>query len=182
MIKYIQGDIVNSAKQGKIHVFAHQANCFCKGRRGIAPLIFEAFPSVRGADDRTKVGDREKLGNLSHAFSRVGEDNEDMVWGFNLYGQYHFVSSHKEYGTQYDELASALCKMRVTIATRKTLHWPHDKVLKVGFPLIGCGLAGGDWDVVESMINDIFGDEKYIDLYVYTLDRLEGKNYVDCVS
>jgi hypothetical protein len=31
--------------------------------------------------------------------------------------------------------------------------------LRFGMPMIGAGLAGGDWDVIEEMINDIFVDE-----------------------
>lgn len=178
-LKYVQGDLVEAARRGFLNVIAHQANCFCKGKRGIAPQIFGKFPAIKAADDRTKVGDREKLGTLSHAFQSF-ENDQRYLWGFNLYGQYHFDSKSPEYGTRYPALQAALAKMRVIIATRKTLYWDYKDLLKIGFPLIGCGLAGGDWDIVEEMIKEEFKNVPYIEIYIYTLDKLEGKDYVDC--
>jgi hypothetical protein len=35
-------------------------------------------------------------------------------------------------------------------------------------PKIGCGLAKGDWNVIENIIKDTFLKEK-IDVYVYLL-------------
>ena len=40
----------------------------------------------------------------------------------------------------------------------------------IGFPYkIGCGLAGGDWNVVESIINEIFKDYK-VEIYKYNVE------------
>lgn len=178
-LKYVQGDLVKAAQDGRLNVIAHQANCFCKGRRGIAPQIFGTFPSLKLADDRTKVGDREKLGTISHAFCyRPDVPQDSFLWGINLYGQYHFDSKNPEYGTQYPALQNALEKMRQLIGLRKTLYWNYEDVLRIGFPLVGCGLAGGDWELVEEMIKEAFDGLPYCEIYIYTLDKLEGKEYV----
>ncbi|MCS5737387.1 hypothetical protein N1032_27010, partial [Herbiconiux sp. CPCC 203386] len=126
--------------------------------------------------------DKEKLGALSHAFHFFEEEGKDPLWVFNLYGQYHFDNKSEEYGTRYWALAKALEKMRVVLSTRRTLYWPSDKVLKIGFPLIGCGLAGGYWDIVEELIKYAFRDTPWVEVYIYTLDYLEGKNYVEIES
>ncbi|MFW3388447.1 UNVERIFIED_CONTAM: hypothetical protein RF648_20890, partial [Kocuria sp. CPCC 205274] len=112
-LKYVQGDLIQAALDGHLNVIAHQANCFCKGRRGIAPLIFQTFPVAKAADDATEVGDKEKLGSLSHAYQTFKEDSiKNPVWVFNLYGQYHFDNRREDYGTQYWALNSALHDMR----------------------------------------------------------------------
>ena len=37
----------------------------------------------------------------------------------------------------------------------------------IGFPYkIGCGLAGGDWNIVESIINEVFADYN-VEIYIY---------------
>jgi hypothetical protein len=38
----------------------------------------------------------------------------------------------------------------------------------VGIPFIGCGLAGGDWRIVEKIINEIFKNRT---IYVYYLNE-----------
>ena len=38
---------------------------------------------------------------------------------------------------------------------------------KIAIPKIGCGLAGGDWNIVEQLINDTVGDD--LEIWVYEL-------------
>jgi len=100
---------------------------------GIAPQIAKLWPSVREADNKTIFGDRGKLGTLN--FVRVEEGHI-----FNLYGQYRYGS--REPDTDYEALDSALKQMSEMI----------DHTSKVGFPKIGCGKGGGNWDIVKAMI------------------------------
>lgn len=36
---------------------------------------------------------------------------------------------------------------------------------ELAIPKIGCGLAGGNWNIVEKIINEVTGDK--LDVYVY---------------
>lgn len=41
-------------------------------------------------------------------------------------------------------------------------------IKKIGIPYkYGCGLAGGDWTIVEKIFKDTFEKEKYIDLQIW---------------
>lgn len=55
------------------------------------------------------------------------------------------------------------------IALESTLKTVYDKAkfmkASVHMPKIGSGLAGGDWYVIENMINNIFSED--VDVYVY---------------
>jgi O-acetyl-ADP-ribose deacetylase (regulator of RNase III) len=43
----------------------------------------------------------------------------------------------------------------------------NDFVGKIGFPKLGCGLAGGDWNFVSEIIKEVFYDQE---VFVYELD------------
>lgn len=165
MIRYKVGDLIAAAKAGEVNVIAHQANCFCTGKSGIAPLLFEAFPEMKKADDSTVKGDKSKLGKLSASVS------PEFI-GFNLYGQYHCIHKHPEYGTQYPALESSLKMMREVLDKGIKGSQPF----KVGFPLIGCGLAGGDWEIVSKLITEAFEGFDG-EVTVYTLKPVKGLIY-----
>jgi O-acetyl-ADP-ribose deacetylase (regulator of RNase III) len=136
MLKYKKGCLITAAQSGEVNVIAHQCNCQNNMGRGIAPLIKRAFPEAWEADKETIKGSKRKLGNLT-----VAKSGEVTV--FNLYGQYRYGVDKQH--TDYDALRSSL-KLMATHLIR-----PYDKV---GLPLIGCGLAGGDWEVVSKIIEE----------------------------
>lgn len=137
MIKYKKGCLIKGALEGEITAVAHQCNCFCNMGRGIAPQIKRAFPEAWEAGKATGKGDRGKLGSYSLAES-------DGVYIFNLYGQYEYGSGKRQ--TSYEHLRKAMVK------TASICH----KDAKIGLPKIGAGLGGGDWAVIEEIINDVF--------------------------
>lgn len=174
-LNYVMGDLIRIAESGFLNAIAHQTNCFCKGRGGIAPLIFKAFPEAMEADNSTEVGLKKKLGTLTFGtviFKEVDPKGLDPLQVFNLYGQYHWNRRSKDYGTDYDSLLSSLREMKRVLDTLF-----GDSEVRVGFPLIGCGLAGGNWGIVEEMIKSTFNDPKY-KVYIVTLEELKGKEYV----
>jgi len=149
-IEIIKGDMVLSYKNNELDAYAHQCNCFCTMSKGIAPLLAKVNSEVRRVDNSTTVGDRNKLGNISIA------EGESTL--YNVYGQYHWSKYKESYGgnTDYNALRQGLCNVK--------LHMYGNDLLSLGLPLIGCGLAGGDWDnVVYPMIKEIFEDS---DIYV----------------
>lgn len=138
MLKYKIGDLL----QAEVDAIAHCCNCFCTMGSGIAPKIKKEWPEVYAADCATRKGDRTKLGTFTKA---IVEDGEFTV--YNLYGQYGY--SKRDSGVRdldYDAIFDALDAMAddVIACGGKT----------VGLPLIGCGLAGGKWSVVEAMIEE----------------------------
>ena len=44
-------------------------------------------------------------------------------------------------------------------------------------PRIGCGLAGGDWKVIEDIIKRTFIDMANVDVFVYDLKKQENTIY-----
>ncbi|CAM0111118.1 phosphatase [Vibrio phage 5P1b] len=155
MIKEVYGDLVESFKNGELDAYAHQANCFCRMGRGIAPLLAKAEPKVREADNATEEGIRDKMGTFSMS------DTYPNI--YNVYGQYHWQKYQVVEGrnTDYDALEKGLISVKENMKAQgyRTL----------GLPLIGCGLAGGDWEgVVLPMIKKVF-DNSNIDVTIFKL-------------
>lgn len=143
MIKYIDGDLVKEAEL--FDVIAHCCNCYCNMGAGIAPQIKAKFPEAYLVDCTTKRGDESKLGTITFT-----EDTTPIV--VNLYGQYDYTGRrHGEMDLDYDALRSALRAMKEEFSG-----------LLFGLPKIGAGLAGGDWDVIEAIIEEELEGERVI--------------------
>ena len=152
MLKYKIGDLL----QAEVDAIGQCCNCYCTMGSGIAPKIKKEWPEVYAADCATRKGDRTKLGTFTKA---IVEDGELTV--YNLYGQYGY--SKRDSGIRdldYDAIFDALDAMAddVIACGGKT----------VGLPLIGCGLAGGKWSVVEAMIEETLV-AKGLEVFIYKL-------------
>jgi O-acetyl-ADP-ribose deacetylase (regulator of RNase III) len=155
VIKYVDGDLIKLAKEGKFDVICHGANCQSVMKSGIAPQMAKAF----GCDKfkMELIGpDVNKLGNIDYQTLVLGENsiwsledaknnkNEPELTVVNAYTQYRYGKNHKDGDSMpFDYQAFTVC-MRKINATFPGKH--------VGMPYIGCGLAGGDWKRIERII------------------------------
>ncbi|MFV2014891.1 MAG: phosphatase, partial [Candidatus Heimdallarchaeota archaeon] len=89
-------------------------------------------------DNQTISGDFRKLGNYS--VGKVYKFKKLILEVVNCYTQYRYG---RDEGVVYlDYEALALCMRKINHA------WAGKRL---GVPLIGCGLAGGDWDIVKEI-------------------------------
>ena len=147
MIKYEDGDLLKMSDN--FDVICHCCNCFTTFGAGIAPQIKAKFPDAYAADCKTKSGDKNKLGTISYS-----ESTKPIV--VNLYGQYDYSGRRRnEMDLDYDALKSALIEMKNKFSGKR-----------IGMPMIGSGLAGGDWNVIEKIIQDVFVGE-YVTIIRY---------------
>ena len=125
-MRIVKGDLLILALQQRFDVIVHGCNCFNTMGAGIAKKIATRWPQVAEVDRDTNMADRNKLGTYT-----VAETPCCKV--VNAYTQYHHGM---KFGPpfDYDAFKQVLEKL--------SKHFP--KETKWGFPLIGCGLAGGD--------------------------------------
>lgn len=140
MIKIINGNILD-AKEDYI---GHQVNChgvmgagLAKQLRNKSKLVFSSYKSLCDRSDP-----RELLGTVQVV--RVAENK----YVANIFGQLNYGRS--KLNTDYDALRKALVQL-------KTEAEYYDKSIALPYG-IGCGLAGGDWDVVYRLIDEVFED------------------------
>jgi len=143
-MRTITGDLLELAKQGEFDVIAHGCNCMCQMGKGIALSIRREFPEAWEADRRTRAGDRAKLGTYTHALVLRGAPEADTASddGFtvvNAYTQYHWRGASVL--ADYDAIRSVFTRIASDFDGQR-----------IGYPLIGAGLAGGDWEVISAII------------------------------
>lgn len=137
MIKYVDGDLLKMFENGDFDVIAHCANCFCTMGAGIALQIKNKYPEAYSADCATTKGDLNKLGTISHTSL-----SKPVI--VNLYGQFDFRGRRVgKMDLDYNALRLALRAMKEKFS---------GKIF--GLPKIGSDLAGGDWTIIEKIIEE----------------------------
>ncbi|QNN99905.1 hypothetical protein phiPsa267_026 [Pseudomonas phage phiPsa267] len=157
-LNYKVGDICDAVISGEVVAIGHQANCFNTMNSGVAKAIRLRLPCAWEADQLTGKGDIHKFGDISVGQLRNCLTGEPTGLVYNLYGQYNYGYDAAAY-TNYLKLEEALIAMRDDLLTGRDL-W------NVGFPKIGAGLGGGDWDTIAEIINDVFDDRFNVTIYV----------------
>lgn len=130
-------------------IILHGCNCFCAMGAGVAKVLKDKYPYVATVDNKTVIGDMEKLGTYSEA------KINDLLTVLNCYTQYYYSSKTPQ--INYTALQDCFLKVKKMFPGRELF-----------MPKIGCGLAGGGWSKVESMINSIFDDRI---VYIYYIDQ-----------
>lgn len=155
MINYVKGNLLDSG----CDYICHQVNCQGVMGSGIAKQIRERFPDVykyyKDRYNKWYYGSNEKLlGTIDVVYCR---DQNMMV--VNMYSQNECGYDGKRY-TSYDAFSDALHAIKHTVREGYT----------IGFPkYIGCGLGGGNWKIVSTMIEEILGND--YDVYIYEYDE-----------
>jgi len=172
--KEIEGNLITLALDGEFDVIAHGCNCFCTMGAGLAPQMAKAFGcDLFPLENSIYKGDINKLGQIDYEVllreplgdgdvvlpdEKVTLNNWKSIYPFarfalavvNCYSQYGFGINHKEGSVApLDYAALELC-------FKKMNHIFQGK--HIGLPQIGCHLAGGDWNIVKSMIQKEFKD------------------------
>jgi O-acetyl-ADP-ribose deacetylase (regulator of RNase III) len=130
----INGDLLALGKNNEFDIIVHGCNCFNIMAGGIARQIKEQFPDAWLADQQTLAGDRNKLGRYT-----IGMSGRLVI--INAYTQYSTAKQPGEDVFEYQAFGQVLdC-----IAARFGKY-------KIGLPLIGMGLAGGNPTRIIPMI------------------------------
>jgi O-acetyl-ADP-ribose deacetylase (regulator of RNase III) len=142
----VKGNLISLAHKGNFDIIAHGCNCWCTMGAGIAKTIKEEFPEAFEADLKTKKGDIKKFGSLSYARVKT-KSGKDLIVA-NLYTQYS-LGGPKEGETKEQRLEA----IKKSFKELKMLFPKETK--NIGVPMLGAGIAGGDWEKIEEAIISI---------------------------
>jgi O-acetyl-ADP-ribose deacetylase (regulator of RNase III) len=146
-MKQINGDLISLAKNGQFDVIVHGCNCFNTMGAGIAKLIKSEFPEAYKADLQTEKGSKDKLGTIS--FAKSGD-----LTIINAYTQHNWRG--RGIKADYEAIRRAFKEIKLQFSGSK-----------IGYPAIGAGLAGGDWEVIAQIISEELNGEDHT-LVVYS--------------
>lgn len=148
-MKHRTGNLLVGVKSG---IILHQVNAQSVMGSGIAAEIRQRWPQVFHTY-QAEMLKKWKVDDLPEQLGRViPETVADGLHVFNLVGQRFYGRDGKRY-TSYDALDTAL---GLTARLAAILEVP---LTEIHHPLIGCGLGGGDWNVVKAIIEHRLGHE-----------------------
>lgn len=140
---YKDGDLLMATD---VEVIGHQANCQNTFGAGIAKSIKEMYPKAFYADTMAYKDGTAVLG--SYSFCHLDGQIKKV---YNLYGQMLYGKGKRQ--TNYNALYDSLEGMKNCLNKDDVVVG----IPNVGFPyLMGCGLGGGDWRIVERLIEVAF--------------------------
>lgn len=154
-LTYVKGDAVQALVDGKVDFLMHCCNAQGVMGAGIARQVKDAFPESYQYYKRwceTSGKGKWLLGrNVVH--SKVINAIGQHTTGHGRQVHYGAIASCIADLHERKEIRSAGMGMRPT---------------KIAVPyLMGCGLAGGDWEIVEELLQ---AKPSFVSLYVYHLD------------
>jgi O-acetyl-ADP-ribose deacetylase (regulator of RNase III) len=138
MLKYIEGDLIKLAKANVFDVIIHGCNCQGVMGAGIAAQIKQAFPMAWMADRNTAAG-VNKCGLFSLG-EYVRPDGSSLLI-VNAYTQHGFSKGDDVFN--YDAFQFILRQIKLITEGKR-----------IGMPMIGAGLAGGQWSEIEEIIEE----------------------------
>lgn len=165
-IKYIKGDAtLPIILDGKRSVIVHCTNTLGAWGAGFVVPLGKRYPVVRDEYKRYVEDSKKNKTNILGTIDIVPNvtDKIDVV---NLFGQEILysamtVSGKKIIPLDYDALRKGfneIVSVYNTVGMSFSVHMPR----------IGCGLAGGDWNKVEKIINDTL-IKNNVEVFVYDL-------------
>lgn len=158
MINIVKGNILDAIED----IIVQQVNCKGVMGAGLAKSILNKYPNVkkeyqsfRSFNLNKGLTDKDLLGLVNYV--RVS-DGKVIA---NVFGQVNIKKNHfdKTVYTKTEALTRGLKEVKeLSKQLNKSVAIPYG---------IGCGLAGGDWNIISEIIDSIFSDYK---VTIYKLD------------
>lgn len=147
MITEIKGNLLDT----DCDVIAHGVNCKNAMGSGVAKVLFTKWPIIKEAYHEF-CNERSIKGDYSHLLGEIQEIMVNPEQGFiNCFTQEQYGYDGKKY-VSYDAIFTCFQKISC-------------KYKEVAIPRIGCGLAGGNWEIVKKIIEDAVEDRCHVKVY-----------------
>lgn len=157
-IHYIKGDAINPLiNKGEYSVICHCCNTLGAWGAGFVLALSKRFPKVKEhyLSLIKSINSGERLGKVGFV-----KTNKNIVVANILAQDRIYRSVDGKIPLNYDALREGFRNVYNKFIGYK------DIPFTIHMPRIGCGLAGGDWNIVENIIKDEF-IKNGIDVYVY---------------
>lgn len=153
-IHYLKGDATAPIGTGQKSI-VHICNDIGAWGAGFVLALSKKWPQPEA---QYRAWSKEKT-NFTLGYVQPVRVSEDITV-INMIGQKGIRSFQNEIPLRYDALETCLTKVA---------GYCKQKNMSVHMPRIGCGLAGGDWDKVEAIINKTLISNG-LEVYVYDFE------------
>jgi O-acetyl-ADP-ribose deacetylase (regulator of RNase III) len=174
IVSTVEGNLIGLALSGAYTEIAHGCNCFNAMGAGIAVQIAKTFPKAAEVDMETSRGDKDKLGTMTYADIKPWGKGGHTLTVHNLYIQYGTGGYLK--GTPDIDYIALRAAFELLNKDTKNLkegsrrgkgYYNELNIQQLcGIPKIGSERAGGDWDIISRIIDEVTPDVD-IELVIY---------------
>lgn len=137
MVKYKKGDLLQATET----IIAHGCNCVGGFGSGVAGQIAKKWPEVRRMYLTQHVQYGWELGHVQYV--DIGD---------------HIIANC---ATQKNYMPRGTCHAdydAIRMSMSKVMAYASWNGLSVAIPKIGAGLAGGDWNIIRAILEEVFVD------------------------
>ncbi len=156
MINTIHGDVLDTTNA----VIVHCVNCLGIMGAGIAKQIRIRFPEAYDVYRESYDSKLLTLGSVTYMYYPKTEQSEQKIIA-NAAGQETVGTKTRQ--VDYD--ATRMCFYNINDAMK--IFENEFKISTINFPLFGCGLAGGDWQIISKIIEEEVNDKWTKNLFLY---------------
>lgn len=156
-IKIVRGNLITLAKAGMFDLIGHGCNIHCRQKSGIAAQMVEHFntnsPLLYPLELPSFKGDMKKLGKVqfnTNPFVVSSNFTPLNLMVANCYTQEMWKTKENPKPINYIALRSCMKTLNAMAVWFYNNTGTH---MRIGLPWIGCGLAGGDKDIVFNIIS-----------------------------
>lgn len=137
-----EGNLVELADLGEFDAIVHGCNCFNTMGAGVAKAISSRWPQALEVDNMTNKGDKHKLGDYTSVYvdTQAGKGALQII---NGYTQYQYGNDPYVCYVNYEKVRRLFQTLNQDLIGKR-----------VGIPLIGAGLANGEWYIIERLIKE----------------------------
>lgn len=161
LFHYIQ-DRVKSGNNGASVIVPHVCNNIDLFGAGFAAAVSKHYPVVK--ENYHLLGKNFLRSNLGYV--QYVKTLEDKNYGHglifaNMIAQNNTISKSNPRPLNYKYLTQAMIDIDKFIKTKL-----QDHKIEIHAPKFGCGLAGGNWNFIKDLIDDIWNDHKVFIYYI----------------
>lgn len=148
-MKETHGDLLALASEGVFDVIAHGCNCRATMGAGIALQIANRFPQAVAIDLPGAIPGTITAVLLPDGLTIVNAYTQIYPGGAS--DRHRSKSPANNYAEELPDTQENRYRFIRSCLKEIKKHFPHKRI---GLPLIGCGLAGGDWEVVKKIVEE----------------------------
>lgn len=149
----ISYSFVNSDKQPSTIIIPHVCNNIGLFGGGFSGEIGRAFPEVAS---NFYVGGKLKLGHTQTVTSYINKQNNNSIIVANMIAQNGVISKQNRRPLHYPSLIKCMYNINTIIGDLKN----RDLSVRIHCPKFGSGLAGGNWNFISDLIDDIWSNNE----------------------
>lgn len=151
---------INAGINGNTIIIPHVCNNINLFGAGFAKQVSEKYPVVKA--NFHMIGNKAKLGSVQFVTAETEDKYKHSIIFANMIAQNKVINNKNTRPLNYGALVYCMSQVRSYIKEKEKN--TEAQKIEIHAPKFGSGLAGGNWNFISDLIEDIWND---IPVFVY---------------